>query len=140
MVSRLWEKMGQVFASKWHSQVGAPMQDEQPTEMFLAWCQATERLTDNQWLEGIAAVERKIIADLGNDREPWPPTAPVFAAMARKQTAAAGLSALSYQPHPNVIEAEKRKKKLALESDSFKAKKKSNGNAAISEIRKMLKG
>ena len=107
------------------------------SEPFLLWCEETAQLTDDQWLEGLAAVERRIVADIAHNRESWPPTAPIFKAMCKPVSTTSGASAASFKRHPNLESRDKEQKRIAVDP-GYKERKKEAGNSALDDIRKGL--
>ena len=137
MITRFWEKMGQIFAAKWFSQNGQMMEADIFTENFLHWCEETANLTDSQWLEGFAAVERRIVADIAHNRESWPPTAPIFKAMCKPTSTTSGQSAQSFKRHPNLEAKDSEQKQIAVDP-SYKERKKEAGKTALKNMMESL--
>lgn len=113
------------------------MEDEKYSENFMLWCEETASLTDDQWLEGIKAVERRIVADVAHNRDSWPPTAPIFKAMCKPVSTTSGASAQSYKRHPNLIA--KDEQALRIEADpGYSERKKQKGNETLSRLKDLL--
>tara|TARA_R110002096_G_scaffold315227_7_gene509488 strand:+ start:3514 stop:3855 length:342 start_codon:yes stop_codon:yes gene_type:complete len=113
------------------------MEDSSYTETFLLWCKETEDLSDDQWLEGLSAIERKINADVVHLRESWPPTAPVFRVMCKPVSTTGGASAASFKTHPNLIAKVEREKRIAADP-SYTERKKKAGNETLSRLKDLL--
>ena len=137
VVSRLWEKMGQIFGAKWFSQYGQMMEDNSYTENFMLWCEETASLTDDQWLEGLAAVERRIVADIAHNRDSWPPTAPIFKAMCKPVSTTGGASAASFKTHPNLIAKVERERRIEADP-SYKERKLETGNNHLKNLKDLF--
>lgn len=120
--------MEETFGAKWYKPFGKILEGNDYGEVFLLWCEKTEILSKTQWLDGFAAIERKMIADAGNGRDSFPPSTPAeFIAMAKSMKAdAAGSAAQSFKVHPNIAIAEERRKRLEAPGAKEKLKKKGN--------------
>jgi hypothetical protein len=113
------------------------MEDNSYTESFLLWCEETASLTDEQWLEGLAAVERRIVADIAHNRDSWPPTAPIFKAMCKPVSTTSGASAQSFKRHPNLIASEQKAERIAVDPD-YVVRTKKSGNETISKLKDLF--
>jgi len=112
------------------------MEDDKFTENFLHWCEETSRLTDDQWLEGFAAVERRIVADIAHNRESWPPTAPIFKAMCKPTSTTSGASAASFKNIKEIpyFRDKANEQKLIAADPSYKERKLEKGNSALKDM------
>ena len=113
------------------------MEDNSYTENFMLWCEETANLTDEQWLEGLAAVERRIVADIAHNRDSWPPTAPIFKAMCKPVSTTGGASAASFRKHPNLIAKEQQAKRIEADPGYAERKKKA-GNETLSNLKDLF--
>ena len=117
------------------------MENGQPTEHFLSWYEKTSKLTPTQWKCGFDRVERKITADIANDRDPWPPTTPgIFVAMCKppksEQVGASGNAEKSFKEHPYIAEQKEQRARLA--QPGYKERIKTKGNQTLKNIKDML--
>lgn len=75
LVSALWQRMRQLFGSKWASQAGpAKLENGRYSNEFLLWCRKLEGLTDAEYQRGFARLEY-LVREAGRKGEDlWPPS------------------------------------------------------------------
>jgi len=111
------------------------------SDAFLRWCAKTDGLTDAEWAKGMAKVERKIVADNANAKEPWPPSDIEFVAYCKPEASPTGINSAAYlnlhdpkhpRNDPNSVDYCPPKK--GLEDLTKKAAVKAKGLAASRKI------
>ena len=141
-IAQVWCWMAEMFGPKWQTQWGEMAdQNNQPTQHFLSWYQKTRKLTPSQWKCAFDRVERKITADIANDRDPWPPTTPgIFVAMSNpprnESVGASGNAEKSFKEHPYI--EEKRQERKMLAQPGFKERQRETGNKALNGIKDLF--
>jgi len=127
-------------------------EDGKATPNYEEWYRETRQLSNKQWIYGFGRVERKITADIANDRDPWPPTTPaIFVAMCSPpKSEAVGAEGAASVSHMNIKDArhpmnckklpdgrvnpEYVEPRKGIESDSHKEKHLRAGNTALKDI------
>ena len=69
--------MAKLYKHKWTSTEGKILEDNQFSNGFLSWCEATKNLTDDQWRHGIEMLEseyKQALHDGKREDELWPPS------------------------------------------------------------------
>jgi len=142
-IAQVWHWMTKTFGSKWDTQWGPMMtEDGKATPNYEEWYRETRQLSNKQWVYGFGRVERKITADIANDRDPWPPTTPaIFVAMCSPPKSEAvgeeGTAHKSFGKHPNLI-ARDKEERLAIEQPGRKERVNKAGNTALKDMLKDL--
>ena len=145
-VTEFWNFMGKTFGPAWDTQRGRMVNDEgYASDQFVEWAEGTAHLTDENWHYGFERIKIKMMADLANNRDPFPPATPaIFCAMcfppelkANQITQAAGQASQSFGKHPNLI-ARDKEERLAIEQPGRKERVNRAGNTALKNMMKDL--
>ena len=83
-VSSLFARLRSIYRHKARDMV--PTVDGQPTMEFRLWCQKTAHLTDQQFAQGVAMMERQEMDARKTGDETWPPSYAGFIGLATMST------------------------------------------------------
>lgn len=109
------------------------------SDNFIFWARKTEHLSDKEWTEAFAELERKVVVEARSGKDPWPPSYAEFVAMAKKTISPNGGNADAYLSLDDPRHSCYRPKRPAIEDFGKKAKLEKVQTETLSNLKGLFK-